>query len=54
MPTIDYNYKIDDIVAKIEELDAKNVILQFPEGLKMDATEVANEIDEKTDRKSVV
>ncbi|MDY3956332.1 MAG: diphthamide biosynthesis enzyme Dph2 [Methanosphaera sp.] len=48
MPTIDYNYKIDDIVAKIEELDAKNVILQFPEGLKMDATEVANEIDEKT------
>lgn len=48
MPTIDYNYKIDDIVAKIEELDAKNIILQFPEGLKMDATEVANEIDEKT------
>lgn len=44
MATIDYDYRIDDIKAKIEELNAKNVILQFPEGLKTDAVDVSNEI----------
>lgn len=46
MATIDYDYKIDVIRDKILELDAKNVILQFPEGLKTDAVMVSNEIRE--------
>lgn len=46
MATIDYDYKIDVIKDKILELDAKNVILQFPEGLKTDAIMVSNEIQE--------
>ena len=46
MPTIDYDYKINTIKEKIVELDAKNIILQFPEGLKTDAINVANDIQE--------
>lgn len=44
MATIDYDYRIDDIKSKIEELNAENIILQFPEGLKTDAIEVSNKI----------
>ncbi len=47
MATIDYDYKIDTIKEKIEELDAKNIILQFPEGLKTDAIRIADEIQDK-------
>ncbi len=46
MSTLDYDYKIDTIVDKIREIDAKNVILQFPEGLKSDAINVSNLIQE--------
>ncbi|WP_455645697.1 diphthamide biosynthesis enzyme Dph2 [Methanosphaera sp.] len=46
MATIDYDYKIDVIKDKIIQLDAKNIILQFPEGLKVDAIKVSNEIQE--------
>lgn len=46
MSTIDYDYKIDVIKSKIEQLNARNVILQFPEGLKTDAIEVSNKLDE--------
>lgn len=42
MSTLDYDYKFDVIIDKIKELDAKNVILQFPEGLKSDAINVSN------------
>lgn len=45
MPTIDYDYKIDLIKSKIDEIDAKTIILQFPEGLKTDAIEVSNDIE---------
>ena len=46
MSTITYDYKIDTIKSKINDLGAKNIILQFPEGLKMDATNVSKEIQE--------
>ncbi|MCD7781383.1 MAG: diphthamide biosynthesis enzyme Dph2 [Methanosphaera sp.] len=46
MATIDYDYRIEDIKDKIEELDAKNIILQFPEGLKTDAISVSCQIQE--------
>lgn len=46
MSTLDYDYKFDTILDKIREIDAKNVILQFPEGLKSDAISVSNTIEE--------
>ena len=46
MPVIDYDYKIEQIKSEIERLDAENVILQFPEGLKTDAIDVSNAIQE--------
>lgn len=46
MPVIEYDYKIEQIKSEIERLDAKNVILQFPEGLKTDAISVSNSIQE--------
>lgn len=45
MSVLDYDYKLDVIVDKIGQLDAKNVILQFPEGLKVDAVNVSREIE---------
>lgn len=54
MATIDYDYKIDVIKDKIEELDATNVILQFPEGLKIDAINVADEIREAVDNVNII
>lgn len=44
MATIDYDYRIDEIKSRIEELNAENIILQFPEGLKTDAIDVSNKI----------
>lgn len=46
MSVIEYDFKIDAIKTRIEELDAKTVILQFPEGLKTDAIGVSNSIQE--------
>ena len=46
MPVIEYDYKIGQIKSEIERLDAKNIILQFPEGLKTDAIDVSNSIQE--------
>lgn len=42
-----YQLKIQEILAKIKEIDAHTVGLQFPEGLKIYATGVAQEIEEK-------
>ena len=47
MSTLDYDYKINVIVDKIRDLGARNVILQFPEGLKSDAISVANAIGDE-------
>lgn len=46
MSTLDYDYKFDKIFDKIKQLDAKNIILQFPEGLKSDGIDVANVIED--------
>lgn len=54
MSTIDYDYKIDTIKDKIQELNAKNVILQFPEGLKTDAIMVAEEINSVVDDVNII
>lgn len=43
-----YQMNIDEILAKIREINAHTVGLQFPEGLKMYATSVARQIEEET------
>lgn len=43
-----YQLQIDEIINKIKDIKAKTVGLQFPEGLKVYATEVARQIENKT------
>ncbi|MBU0763107.1 MAG: diphthamide synthesis protein [Candidatus Altiarchaeota archaeon] len=50
----DYVFEIDAVVKRIRETGAKRVGLQFPEGLKEHAVDVASEIEEKTDAKAVI
>lgn len=47
-PHEEYNLEIDKIVAEINKMRAKTVLLQFPDGLKTKAVEVAKEIEAKT------
>jgi 2-(3-amino-3-carboxypropyl)histidine synthase len=44
-----YEFEIGRIVKKIREKNVKTVGLQFPEGLKIYATEVARQIEDQTD-----
>lgn len=43
-----YQFKIEDIIRKIKEVNAHSVGLQFPEGLKIHATNIAREIECQT------
>ena len=54
MSTLDYDYKFDVIIDKIKSIDAQNVILQFPEGLKSDAIHVSNTIQESLPEVNVI
>ena len=51
---LNYNFKIAEVIEKIKELKAKKIALQFPEGLKIYATSVANEIESKTNSKVII
>lgn len=44
-----YNLEIEKAIEKIKKINAKTVGLQFPEGLKTQATKIAKEIESKTD-----
>jgi len=54
MANIDYDYKIDKIKSKINSLGAKNVILQFPEGLKTDALMVVEQLETVLDDVNII
>lgn len=54
MSTLDYDYKFDVIIEKIKSIDAHNVILQFPEGLKSDAIHVSNTLQESLDDVNII
>ncbi|MGC9517143.1 MAG: diphthamide biosynthesis enzyme Dph2 [Methanomicrobiales archaeon] len=51
---LNYDFRIEDVIAKIEELKAINVALQFPEGFKMYAPKIAEEIENKTGAKVII
>ncbi len=40
-----YDFEIEKINKKIKELDAKNVLIQLPDGLKPKATEISEKIN---------
>ena len=46
---INYDFRLDEVIKKIKEMDAKAVGIQFPEGLKIHATDVAERIETETD-----
>ena len=51
---MEYDLEVDRIIGEIRESNAALVGLQFPEGLKDKAVEVAREIEEKTEAKVIV
>ena len=50
----DYNFEIERVLKEIKKNKAKFVGLQFPEGLKEHAVDIAGEIEEKTGAKTVI
>ena len=46
--------ELDKVIARIKAVDARNVGLQFPEGLKMQAVAIAREIEDKTDATVII
>jgi 2-(3-amino-3-carboxypropyl)histidine synthase len=46
---LNYDFRLDEVIEKIKEADAKAVGLQFPEGLKIHAVSVAEKIENETD-----
>lgn len=45
---LNYDFRLDDVIEKIRELDAKTVGIQFPEGLKIHAVNVSEKIENET------
>jgi 2-(3-amino-3-carboxypropyl)histidine synthase len=45
---MEYDFEIEKCVKEIKKDKAKLVLLQFPEGLKTKALDIAKEIEEKT------
>lgn len=43
-----YNMDLKRVINKIESLNAKTIGLQFPEGLKIQATTLAKQIEDET------
>lgn len=49
-----YEMDLDKVIRKINKKDARNVGLQFPEGLKMQAVKIAREIESQTDATVII
>ena len=49
MTMLNYDFRLDEVIQKIKDMDAKAVGLQFPEGLKIHAVHVAEKIENETD-----
>ncbi|HML05417.1 MAG TPA: diphthamide biosynthesis enzyme Dph2 [Methanobacterium sp.] len=46
---LNYEFRLPEVIEKIKEMNAKVVGIQFPEGLKIHATGVAEKIENETD-----
>ena len=49
-----YEMDLDKVIRKINKKDARNVGLQFPEGLKMQAVKIAREIESQTEATVII
>ena len=49
-----YDFELDRVVSEIKKAKAKKVGLQFPEGLKTKAVEIAGEIENRTDARTYI
>ncbi len=43
-----YNLELEKAIAEISKVEAKNVLIQLPDGLKPKATEIVKKLEEKT------
>jgi 2-(3-amino-3-carboxypropyl)histidine synthase len=43
-----YDYELEKVIGRINKSHAKKVLIQLPDGLKIDATEIADEIESNT------
>lgn len=50
----EYDFEINHIIGEIKKNNAKFVGLQFPDGLKKYAVEIADKIEKKTGAKTVI
>jgi 2-(3-amino-3-carboxypropyl)histidine synthase len=49
-----YDFELEKVIEKISKSRAKKVLIQLPDGLKMDATEIADEIEKNTKAKVLI
>lgn len=49
-----YNLQIEEAIKKIKELEAKQVLIQLPDGLKPKATEIAERLEKETQANIVI
>jgi len=49
-----YNLEIEKVIKEIKERKAKQVLLQFPDGLKNKSNEAVDIIERKTDAKVII
>lgn len=50
----EYDLEIEKIINEIKKIRAKRVCLQFPDGLKVNATEIAEAIQSKTKAEVII
>jgi 2-(3-amino-3-carboxypropyl)histidine synthase len=51
---MEYNFELGKVLEEINKINAKTVLLQFPDGLKPEAINIANEIEEKGNVKVLI
>jgi 2-(3-amino-3-carboxypropyl)histidine synthase len=54
MENADYDFETDRVIKEIKKKNAKRVGLQFPEGLKTYAVEIAEEIEKESGAQAVI
>jgi 2-(3-amino-3-carboxypropyl)histidine synthase len=50
----DYDFELSKIISEIKKNKARTIGLQFPEGLKNYAVKIAEEIEKKTNAKTII
>jgi 2-(3-amino-3-carboxypropyl)histidine synthase len=54
LPDLDYDFEMKKVLEEIKKNKAEFIGLQFPEGLKKYAVDIAREIEEETDARTVI